>query len=240
MNWGVFLQTVPSGETTYLGWLAQGMRWTLEVGLSAWALALLVGTFFGILKTAPGRWARAAAGVYVELFRNIPLLVQLFLWFFVFPELLPRSWSLAIKQMSPISGQLCFGIIGLFTSARVCEQVRAGIESLPHGQRAAALALGLTLSQTYRKVLLPQVFRIILPPLTSEFLNIFKNSAVVSVLGLLELSAQARQLVEYTGHAYESFAAATLGYILINGLVMVGMRLLEQRYRLPGLERTTR
>lgn len=238
-NWGVFLQTVPSGEATFLGWLLTGMRWTLEVGLISWVIALGVGAVFGVLRTLPNRACAAIAALYVECFRNTPLLVQLFLWYFVFPEVLPKEWGLAIKQIHPETSQLVFGCLGLglFTSARICEQVRAGIESLPRGQLAAARALGLRLGQAYRFVLLPQAFRLLLPALTSEFLNIFKNSAVVSLIGLLELSAQARQLVEYTGQAYESFAAATLGYLLINGAVMLFMRGVEAKFAIPGLTR---
>ena len=124
--------------------------------------------------------------------------------------------------------------LGLFTAARVCEQVRAGIESLARGQRNAALALGLTLPQTYRHVLLPMAGRIIVPPLTSETLNVFKNSAVCSTIGLLELTAQGRQLVDYTARAYESFLAVTVLYLLLNAAVLLIMRKVEARTRVPG------
>jgi glutamate/aspartate transport system permease protein len=118
--------------------------------------------------------------------------------------------------------------------ARVCELIRSGIETLPKGQRSAALALGLTLPQAYRYVLLPVAFRVAIPPLTSEMINVFKNSAVASTIGLLELSAQAQQLVDYTAHPYESFAAATAVYISINVIVVLIMRQVEVSVRLPG------
>ena len=124
--------------------------------------------------------------------------------------------------------------LGLFTGARVCEQVRSGIDSLPRGQRLAGLALGLSGPQTYRYVLLPMAFRIIVPPLTSEFLNIFKNSAGASTIGLLELAAQGRQLVDYTAQPYESFIAVTLTFMLLNALIMSLMHRLEARVRVPG------
>jgi glutamate/aspartate transport system permease protein len=124
--------------------------------------------------------------------------------------------------------------LGLFTSARVCEQVRSGINTLPRGQRAAGLAMGFTQWQTYRYVLLPVAYRVIVPPLTSEFLNIFKNSAVASTIGLLDLSAQARQLVDYTAQTYESFISVTIAYVMINLIVMALMRRVEARTRLPG------
>ena len=125
--------------------------------------------------------------------------------------------------------------LSLFTSARVCEQVRAGINALGRGQRSAALALGLTLPQAYRYVLVPVAARIIVPPLTSEFLNVFKNSAVCSTIGLLELAAQGRQLVDYTAQPYESFIAVTLLYLVMNVAIMVLMRQVERRTRVPGL-----
>jgi len=162
--------------------------------------------------------------------------VQLFIWYFIVPELLPTAWGNAIKQLPPDIQQLGAAIIclGLFTSARVSEQVRAGIDSLPIGQTRAALALGLSLPQTYRLVLLPMALRLIVPPLTSEFLNIFKNSAVCSTIGLLELAAQGRQLVDYTAQPYESFIAVTVMYLLINVVVMALMGWLERRVKVPG------
>ncbi len=235
-NWGVFLSRTPSGESTYLGWLLQGLWWTVALSLAAWALALLLGTIFGVLRTVPGRWLPGLGAAYVELFRNVPLLVQLFSWYFVMPELLPRAWGDAIKQLDPMLQQFlaAWVCLGTFTAARVAEQVRAGIGSLPRGQRAASLALGLTLPQAYRHVLLPMSFRIIVPPLTSEFLNVFKNSAVASTIGLIELSRQSQQLVDYTAQPYEAFIAVTVLYLLVNVVVMAGMRWVESRARVPG------
>jgi glutamate/aspartate transport system permease protein len=186
------------------------------------------------LRTVPGRGLRAVAGAYVEIFRNVPLLVQLFIWYFVVPEIVPGGHR--FKQIDPFAQVFFTSMVclGLFTAARVCEQVRAGIESLPRGQKNAALALGLTLPQAYRYVLLPMAARLIVPPLTSETLNVFKNSAVCSTIGLLELTAQGRQLVDYTAHAYESFLAVTVLYLVVNAAIQVLMRGVESRARVPG------
>lgn len=232
-NWGVFLQSAAKNET-YLDWLLSGALVTLELGLGAWLIALVLGSILGVLRTVPNRALRGIAAAYVELFRNIPLLVQLFIWYFVMPDLLP--FGDAIKQMNPVLQQFLAALLclGTFTAARVCEQVRSGIQSLPRGQKNAALALGLTLPQAYRFVMLPMAFRLIVPPLTSEFLNIFKNSAVASTIGLLELAAQGRQLVDYTAQPYESFIAVTLLYFVINIAVMALMRWVEHRTRVPG------
>ncbi|KIF81160.1 amino acid ABC transporter permease [Noviherbaspirillum autotrophicum] len=232
-NWDVFFQSAAKNET-YLDWLLSGARTTLIIGLAGWIIALALGSILGMLRTVPNRFLSGIAATYVEIFRNIPLLVQLFIWYFVMPDLLPGGD--AIKQMNPVVQQYVAAILclGTFTAARVCEQVRSGIISLPHGQKNAGLALGLTLSQTYRHVILPMAYRIIVPPLTSEFLNIFKNSAVASTIGLLELAAQGRQLVDYTAQPYESFIAVTLLYVVINITVMLLMRWIEGRTRVPG------
>ncbi|TYC56021.1 amino acid ABC transporter permease [Zoogloea oleivorans] len=236
-NWSIFSSPVPTGETTYLGWMLSGLQTTVTLSLCAWVMALALGSLMGVLRTVPNKWLSGLAAAYVEVFRNIPLLVQLFIWYFVLPELLPFGLGDAFKQqLNPLTQQFLSAMVclGFFTSARVCEQVRAGINSLPRGQKNAGLALGFTLPQTYRHVLLPMAFRLVVPPLTSEFLNIFKNSAVCSTIGLLELAAQGRQLVDYTAQPYESFIAVTLLYVLINVVVMSLMRVVETKTRVPG------
>lgn len=235
-NWGIFFQPSATGDDTYFGWMLAGFKMTIGLSLSAWVIALLLGALIGVLRTVPNRFLAGIASAYVELFRNVPLLVQLFIWYFVLPELLPPSIGEIYKQSNPILQQFLASMVclGLFTSARVAEQVRSGINSLPRGQKNAGLALGFTLPQTYRFVILPMAFRLVVPPLTSEFLNIFKNSAVCSTIGLLELAAQGRQLVDYTAQPYESFIAVTLAYILINVTVMTLMHKFEKRIAVPG------
>jgi glutamate/aspartate transport system permease protein len=188
------------------------------------------------MRTTPNKWAVRFGNAYVELFRNIPLLVQMFLWFFVLPEFLPKALGTAMKQMAPPWASLVPAVLclGFFTAARVSEQVRAGIQSLSRGQNMAGTALGLTTWQTYRYVLLPMAFRIILPPLTSEFMNIIKNSSVALTIGLVELTAAARSIQEFSFQVFEAFTAATIVYILINVIVVFGMRILEKRVQIPG------
>lgn len=236
-NWSILLSPVSTGEpTTYLGWLLSGLAATVTVSLAAWVIALIVGTAFGVLRTTDDKRLAAIGTAYVALFRNVPLIAQFFIWYLVIPELLPISAGNVFKALPPSVQFFSSSIVclGLFTGARVCEQVRSGIAALPRGQRAAAVALGLTQPQTYRYVLLPVAFRTILPPLTSEFVSIFKNSAVASTIGLLELSAQARQLVDYTAQTYESFIAVTVAYFAINMVVLRAMRRIEARTRLVG------
>jgi glutamate/aspartate transport system permease protein len=236
-NWKIFWDLAPDASGTYFGTLLSGLWWTLGTALTAWAIALAFGSAVGTLRTTPLKWVVRLGNAYVELFRNVPLLVQMFLWYFVLPELLPRFLGDAMKQMAPPWGSFWPAVLclGFYTSARVAEQVRAGIQSLPRGQNMAGTALGLTLPQTYRYVLLPQAFRIILPPLTSEFMNIIKNSAVALTIGLMELTARARSMQEFSFQVFEAFTAATLLYILITLVVVFGMRYLERRVQVPGL-----
>jgi glutamate/aspartate transport system permease protein len=236
-HWKVLFEMEPGGTGTYLQYLLVGLLWTLATALAAWVIALAVGGVVGTLRTTPIKWVVRLGNGYVEVFRNIPLIVQMFLWFFVFPELLPKAMGDAIKQVPPpwgsyIPAVLCLGI---FTSVRVAEQVRAGIMSLPRGQGMAGTAMGLTRAQTYRHVLLPQAFRIVLPPLTSEFMNIIKNSSVALTIGLLELTGRARAMQEFSFRVFEAFATATVIYLLTNLVIVVAMRALERRVRVPGL-----
>jgi glutamate/aspartate transport system permease protein len=236
LDWGIFFKPAFDGNGNYLGFLLVGLEWTLIVSILAWILAFFVGSLIGILRTFPGKLFPTIGAVYVEIFRNIPLLVQLFLWYFVFPEIVPGLGTWFKQGFSPLLQQLISGVLclGLFTAARVAEQVRSGINSLGRGQRGAGMALGLNLLQVYRLILLPVAYRIIVPTLTSEFLNTIKNSAVVSTIGLAELSRQSQQLGEFTAHWYEAFIAVTLLYGIINIAVMLASRFLERAVRLPG------
>jgi len=233
-NWGIFWQISPDATHSYFETLLLGTVWTLATAIAAWCLALFFGSLIGVIRTTPYPWLVRLGNAYVELFRNIPLLVQLFLWYFVLPELVPSAIGTWLKQMPNASFYTAVVALGFYTSARVAEQVRAGILSLARGQRLAALALGLTLPQAYGYVLLPMGYRIILPPLTSEFLNVIKNSAVALTIGLMELTARARSMQEFSFQVFEAFTAATVIYIVINILVTLAMRRLERRVAVPG------
>jgi glutamate/aspartate transport system permease protein len=233
-NWHIFLEPNPTGAGTYLDMLLAGLALTIKTAMLAWIIALIFGSVIGVLRTLPSKAASWIGFCYVEFFRNMPLLVQLFLWFFVLPELLPRSAGLWLKQMPNAPFWTAAVGVGLFMSARVAVQLAAGIASLPRGQKQAATALGLTTAQAYRYVLLPIAFRIILPPLTSEFLNTIKNTAVAITIGLIELTGQARSMQEFSFQVFEAFTAATVMYLLINIVVVTGMRLLERSLAIPG------
>lgn len=225
-EWEVFLRDTGGGQT-YLEWMMSAWGWTLSVAVCAWVVALLVGVVVGTLRTLPSRGWVLAGNAWVELFRNIPLLVQIFLWYHVVPAMVP-----ALK--SAPSFLLVVFALGFFTSARVAEQVRAGIQSLPSGQRMAGLAMGLTLVQTYRYVMLPMAFRIVIPPLTSEAMNVIKNSSVAFAVSISELTLFALQAQEETSRGVEVYLAVTTLYMVSAFGVNRLMAWIERRMRVPG------
>jgi glutamate/aspartate transport system permease protein len=231
-NWGVLLQD------PYLGWLWSGLEWTLLISLGSWIIALIVGVTFGIARSLPNRAVQMAAGIYVEIFRNIPPLVQLFLWYFVFPEVVPDAVGLWIKRDLPQPEFITAVVaIGLFAGARVAEQVRAGIAAVGIHLMPAALATGLRPLQAFRLVLLPLGLRAIVGPLTSEFLITVKMSSISLTIGVLELTAQSRHIENYTFQGLEAFTVATVVYLLL-GLAVTGlMRLIEGRVGGAKLQR---
>jgi glutamate/aspartate transport system permease protein len=238
-DWQVFCQdtiereVVPGcfgrgGDLTYLDWLLSAWGWTVSVALLALLIALLLGAVIGTLRTLPDRpWVVRLGNAWVELFRNIPLLVQIFLWYHVVPALFPA--------MKGVPGFVLVVLaLGLFTSARIAEQVRAGIQALPRGQRYAGMALGLSTAQTYRHVLLPMALRIIIPPLTSETMNIFKNSSVAFAVSVAELTMFAMQAQEETSRGIEVYLAVTGLYIVSAFAINRLMAYIERRARVPG------
>lgn len=212
-----------------------GFLWTLAISASALAIALAVGVVIGIGRTVPIPAARWICGAYVEIFRNVPLLVQMFLWFFVLPEVVPSSWGRWLKRdlFFPefSNAVLC---LGFYTASRIAEQVRAGIQSVSVGLSDAGLSMGHTRVQLYRLILLPICFRIVLPPLTTEAMGIFKNSSLALTIGMLELTGQSRQISEYTFASFEAFTAATLLYMIVSLSVLSLTHILDRKFRRPG------
>src|SRR3990172_7828781 len=235
LDWGVFFQEIPGGGDRYADLLVSGIAWTLAVSASAWVIALALGSVIGTVRTTDRRWMVRLGDAWVELFRNIPLLVQMFLWYFVVPEFVAplKRW---LVQTDPAHAQFVAPVLslGLFTSARVAEQVRAGIQSLPRGQRYAGMALGLTQPQVYRFVLLPMALSIVIPPLTSETMNLIKNSSIALTIGLAELTFRSREMGEYTFHFFEAFSSATLIYIAVAMTANRVMALIERKTAVPG------
>jgi glutamate/aspartate transport system permease protein len=238
-DWQVFCKDTIDGEVvprcfgsggsiTYLDWLMSAWGWTVSVAVLALIVALVVGSVMGILRTTPHKGLVALGNAWTELFRNIPLLVQVFLWYHVLPSLFTP-----LREVP--SFILVVFALGFFTSARIAEQVKAGIQSLPTGQRYAGLAMGFTLPQTYRFVLLPMAFRIVIPPLTSESMNIVKNSSVAFAVSIAELTMFAMQAQEETSRGVEVYLAVT-GLYFISAFAINRLALfIEQRVQVPGV-----
>lgn len=226
-DWQVFFLDPGGKDPTYWQWMVSAWGWTLSVALLALVIAVAVGSLVGILRTVPNKWLVLVANSWTELFRNIPLLVQIILWYHVLPGIFN-----SLQQVP--SFVLVVFALGFFTSARVSEQVKAGIQSLPRGQRYAGLAVGFTLPQTYRHVLLPMAFRIVLPPLTSESMNIIKNSSVAFAVSVTELTMFAMQAQEETSRGVEIYLAVTALYFVSAFVINRIMLFIEGRVQIPG------
>lgn len=236
-NWSVLWGPSADGSTSFAMTLVCGLGWTLLVGLSAWALALLLGTAVGIARTLKGGALARIADLYVEVLRSIPLIVQMFLWFYVAPDLLPDRAATVLKEWDRYNVLAAVLCLALFTSARVAEQVRAGIQAIPSGQFNAARALGMHGAQLYRYVLMPTAVRKILPALTNEFLNIIKNTSVAFTIAVVELMAATRTMQEMSFQIFEAFTVATLIYLGVNLIIVKAMGMVERAVAIPGAGR---
>jgi len=232
LDWQVFLQD-DGGGRTYLEWMFEAWGWTLSVAASAWVVAMVSGCLMGVLRPLPpdtrlNTGLVRVAHAWVELFRNIPVLVQIFLWYFVLPKIFPA--------MQQVPGFVLVVVgLGFFTSARIAEMLRAGIQAMPRGQRYAAMAMGFTTWQTYRYVLLPIAFRTIWPPLTSESMNLLKNSSVAFAVSIAELTMYAMQVQEETSRGIEVYMVVTALYAVSAFSVNRVMAFFERRLSIPGM-----
>ena len=231
-NWSVLF------EQQYFEWIISGTLWTIYLSLAASVIAFFLGSLIGILRTLDNKILNFIGTTYVEIFRNIPLLVQMFIWYFVFPELVPKEFGNWLKQDLPnpefSSALFC---LGTYTASRVAEQVRSGINSVSTGVGSAGYATGLTTYQLYIYILLPIGYRIIIPPLTSEFLTIFKNSSLALTIGLLELTARSNMIMDWTFQGFEAFTAATVIYVSVTMIVTLIMQRVEKQTQIPGFIR---
>jgi glutamate/aspartate transport system permease protein len=227
LDWKVFLND-DGGGRTYFEWMIQSWGWTLSVAGCAYVVAMVVGVLVGTVRTLPNSpWLVRLANAWVELFRNIPLLVQIFLWYFVVPKVFPMFQKVPGFALVVVA-------LGFFTSARIAEQVRAGIQALPKGQRYAASAMGFTTWQSYRHVLLPMCLRIIMPPLTSETMNMLKNSSVAFAVSVAELTWFYTQAAEETSKGIEIFLGVTVLYVISAFAVNRVMAYIEKKIQIPG------
>lgn len=229
-DWSV-LWRQPYGEM-----LLQGILTTVHLSLLAWVIALVLGLFIGLCQVLPSRVARSVGGAYVEVFRNIPLLVQLFFWYFAAPSLLPKHME---RWLYDHVGNLAYFLgalsLGTYTASRVAEAVRSGLSAVPLGLYRAARATGLTTLKMYRYVVVPYAVRIMFPILTTEFLTCFKNSALTMTIGVMETTGMANYIDSFTFHGLETTTAASVVYMATSAAVIVFMTWVERRTQIPGL-----
>jgi His/Glu/Gln/Arg/opine family amino acid ABC transporter permease subunit len=215
-------------------WLLQGLATTLELSALGWLLAAALGIVSGAMRTVPWRPLRALATVYVEFFRNVPLLVWMFFWYFGVPPLLPeavREW-LFRHGAEFWAGMFALGV---YHGARMSEVIRGGIQAIPRTQFEAAVAMGLTTFQAYRLVIVPIALRLSVPPATNESLNLLKNSSVALTISVAELTFQTRQIETYTARALEALTAGTVIYLVLCVGIAAIMARVEHRFAIPGL-----
>jgi glutamate/aspartate transport system permease protein len=230
-NWCIFFDISGDGISTYAKNLLAGAGWTIATASFSMLIALPIGVMVGLSRVSPNRLIRILGSTYVGIFRDIPLLVQMFIWYFVAPELLPTSIGDWVKSLACGAFVTASIALGLYAAARVAEQTRSAITALPLGQLSAGIALGLNRGQAVRLIVMPQALRLMIPPLTSEMVNIVKNTSVGMTIGLMELTARAREMQESTFHTFEAFGAATVGYLLINLCIIAAFRATEARMR---------
>lgn len=222
-------------EDPYKGWIIEGLVNTVYLSLLSWSIALTVGIIIGTIRMTRSPLLRFIGTAYVEFFRNIPLLVQLFIWFFVFPLLLPHDLMLAWNRLPHVPFLTALLALSLFTAARVAEHIRSGISSIPKGQFDAALSSGLTQVQMYRYVIIPYAFRVMIPTIASEFLTIFKNSALTLTIGVSEITSAAKSIEAWSFHGIEAYSVASVAYMTTTATIVLFMGWLENRLRIPGL-----
>lgn len=227
-DWSV-LWSGPSGS-----WLLHGLIITIQISSIAWLIAVVLGTLAGALRTQTVALPRWVAAAYVEFFRNVPLLVWMFFWYFAVPPLLPETLQDWLFDHGA-EFWAAVAALGVYHGARFSEVIRAGIQSIPRTQFEAAASTGLTPVQIYRLIIIPIALRLIIPPSTNETLNLLKNSSIALTIGVAELTFQTRQIETYTAKALEALTAGTVIYLILCLVVGAVMAQVERRFSIPGM-----
>ncbi len=216
-------------------YLLKGIWVTIQLGLIGWVIALSLGVLIGTMRISPWRWLRFLGGAYVELFRNVPFMVQLFFWYYAGPMLFGPSLEKSINSIIGLNYYVTLIALGMYTASRVAEHTRAGFSSISRDHYHAGLSTGLTYPQMYRYVIIPYALRIIIPPLTTEFLTIFKNSSIAMTIGVMETTFMSYKIDSETFHGLEATTGACLIYLALGLTIVRLMGILESRLRIPGM-----
>lgn len=217
----------------YPGFLLEGALTTLQLAAVAWAFAVPLAMILTGLRASPSRLAGAVTVAYVEYHRSVPLLVQLFVWYFAISELLPPSLNRLVNEWN---SEFLFAAVALllYSAAYMSEDLRSGLRSIPPGQYEACRALGLGRIRTMQLVVLPQAWRAAVPPLVNQALILFKGTSLASTIGVAELTYQARQIESQTFRPFEAFSLVTLIYLVGTFGIMSLGGALARRTRIVG------
>ena len=200
---------------TYHDWLVSGLLVTIKLSVISIVLSFLAGLLIAVMRMSHNRPVRWFAHIYLEFFRNTPLLVQIFFWYFGSYKILPMFVN---EWLNEVGFEFAAATIALtvYTSAFIAEDIRSGVLSIPKEQMEAARSAGFSYLHSMQYVILPQAVRITIPPLINQFLNLAKNSSLAMTIGVMELTYQARQVESYTFKGFEAFSAATVVYVGIS------------------------
>jgi polar amino acid transport system permease protein len=218
----------------YPDWLLRGLITTLALAGLSWILAFFVGSLLAVIRLTGSPVANGLIATYVAFHRNVPMLVHIMFWYFGVPALLPAPVTDWLNSHGSEFILSCIAI-GLVMSAYVCEDLRSAVRGIPPGQVEAARALGLSFLKTMRKVVLPQAFRIAIPPLLNQTLLLLKNTSLAMAIGVTELTAAGREIENNTFRTFEAYAVVTVIYLVLSFLIMGGGAMLQRRYRPLGV-----
>src|SRR5512143_4044536 len=221
---------VTSGQ--YFEWLVSGVKVTIQLSVVSIALSFLLGLAIAVMRMSQVKPIRWFAHGYLEFFRNTPLLVQIFFWYFGSYQVLPlavNDWL--VRQDYEFAAAVI--ALTIYTSAFIAEDIRSGVLSIPKEQMEAARSSGFSYVRAMQYIILPQAVRITIPPLISQFLNLTKNSSLAMTIGVAELTYQARQIESYTFKGYEAFTAATLVYLSLSVIITALVTLYDKKVLQP-------
>jgi polar amino acid transport system permease protein len=213
LNYHFDWSIITSGK--YFDWLVSGVKVTLQLSSVSVVLAFLLGLLIAVMRMSHNRPIRWFAHAYLEFFRNTPLLVQIFFWYFGSYKILPTVIN---DWLNSTNFEFAAAVIALtiYTSAFIAEDIRSGVLSIPKEQMEAARSAGFSYLASMQYIILPQAIRITVPPLVNQFLNLAKNSSLAMTIGVMELTYQARQVESYTFKGFEAFTAATVVYVILS------------------------
>jgi len=220
-DWSV----VTSGQ--YYEWLVSGLKITLELSVWSIILSFLLGLVIAVMRMSNVRPILWFSHAYLEFFRNTPLLVQIFFWYFGSYQILPKAVN---DWLNSVNFEFAAAVIALtiYTSAFIAEDIRSGVRSIPKEQMEAARSSGFSYLRSMQFIILPQAVRLTIPPLINQFLNVTKNSSLAMTIGVAEITYQARQVESYTFKGFEAFTAATLVYLGLS-LAIAGLMTIYNR-----------